>query len=144
MMPRPSLTSCEKTWPDVPQRRSVEGFLERVRRLQPLLVVLFGSLATGDYTQHSDADVLVVFREPVAWETVYAFSDGVVQPVVATWEELLARLREGEPFFHEILAEGIPLLEAREGLWDELARCAAEAARAQALARTPRGWRWGR
>lgn len=143
-MPKPFSSSCGRTWPDVPQRRSVERFLEGIRRLDPLLVVLFGSLATGNHTQHSDADVLVVFREPVEWEAVYAFSDGVVQPVVVTWEELLLRLAEGEPFFHEILAEGIPLLQADDALWDELTRRAAEAARAQALARTPSGWRWGR
>ncbi|MCS7282047.1 MAG: nucleotidyltransferase domain-containing protein [Anaerolineae bacterium] len=141
-MPEPSFSSFGNTWPDVPQRASVERFLQQVRRLDPLLMVLFGSLATGDYTQYSDADVLVVFPKPVDWETVYACSDGVVQPVVVTWEELVARLEAGEPFFHEILAEGIPLLQASDTLWGELTHRAAVAAQAHALARTPRGWRW--
>ncbi|MFN3761688.1 MAG: nucleotidyltransferase domain-containing protein, partial [Anaerolineae bacterium] len=87
----------------------MERFLEKVRQLDPLLVVLFGSLVTGDYTPSSDADVLVVLRQPVDWETVYACSDGIVQPVVTTWEELLAQLDSGEPFFHEVITEGTVL-----------------------------------
>lgn len=120
----------------------MERFLEGVRQLDPLLVVLFGSLATGDYTPSSDADMLVVLRRPVEWETVYACSDGVVQPVVTTWEELIAQLEAGEPFFHEVIAEGIVLLDA-EGTSDALRRRAADAARRLGLERTPHGWKWG-
>jgi len=62
----------------------VECFVEQVRRLDPLLVLIFGSVVTGEFTQYSDGDVLVAFGHPVEWETVYACSDGVVQPVVKT------------------------------------------------------------
>ena len=30
-----------------------------------LAVILFGSLATGEFTQHSDADVAVIFATPL-------------------------------------------------------------------------------
>ncbi|MBC7225891.1 MAG: nucleotidyltransferase domain-containing protein [Thermoflexales bacterium] len=141
-MDEKSSVSSSSTWLDAPQRASVERFLERVRQLDPLLVVLFGSLATGDYTSSSDADVLVVFREPVDWETVYACSDGVVQPVVTTWEELIAQLDAGEPFFHEVITGGTVLLDA-EGVGDVLRRRAADAARKLNLERTLSGWKWG-
>jgi len=118
----------------------VERFLEKARRLDPLLVVLFGSLATGDYTSSSDADVLVALRQPVEWETVYACSDGIVQPVVVTWDELLAQLDSGEPFFHEILAEGVVLLDS--GVYEAVRRRASAAARRWGLERTPGGWKW--
>jgi len=36
-------------------------FVATVRQLDPVAAVLFGSVARGDFTQHSDADVLVVF-----------------------------------------------------------------------------------
>lgn len=137
-----SSVSSSSTWRNAPQRASVERFLERVRRLDPLLVILFGSLATGDYTPSSDADVLVVLRQPVEWETVYACSDGVVQPVVTTWEEFIAQLEDGEPFFHEVIVEGTVLLDAA-GLWDGLRRRASAAAQRLGLERTPYGWKWG-
>ncbi|RME36384.1 MAG: hypothetical protein D6793_05845 [Thermoflexia bacterium] len=135
-----SSASSSSTLPDVPQRASVERFLEKARRLDPLLVVLFGSLATGDYTSSSDADVLVALRQPVEWETVYACSDGIVQPVVVTWDELLAQLDSGEPFFHEILAEGVVLLDS--GVYEAVRRRASAAARRWGLERTPGGWKW--
>lgn len=134
--------SSSNNWHNAPQGASVERFLERVRQLDPLLVILFGSLATGDYTSSSDADVLVVLRQPVAWETVYACSDGIVQPVVATWEELLAQLDSGEPFFHEVITEGTVLIDA-EGVSDVLRERAFAAAQRLNLQRTPYGWKWG-
>ena len=41
--------------------------MERVQGLGPVLILLFGSVAKGEVTQHSDADVLVVVAEPVDW-----------------------------------------------------------------------------
>jgi len=140
-MGRPSSSLSSKTWRDAPQWESVERFVENVRPLNPRLVLLFGSLAKGDFTQHSDADVLVVLEQPVDWETVYRCSDGVVQPVVVTWEEAIARIEEGEPFFHEILTEGEVLID-RGGAFRQLRQRSAIAARKRGLERTPYGWRW--
>ncbi len=140
-MGRPSSSLSGKTWRDAPQRDSVDRFLDKVRLLNPRLVLLFGSLATGDFTQYSDADVLVVLEQPVDWQTVYQWSDGVVQPVVVTWEEAVARVEEGEPFFHEILTEGKVLID-RGGAFRQLRQRSAIAARKRGLERTPYGWRW--
>jgi hypothetical protein len=115
--------------------------VERAKRLDPLLVLLFGSAATGEFTQYSDADVLVVFEHPVAWETVYACSDGIVQPMVKTQNELTAQIAAGEPFFCEIVEQGQVLFDA-DGVYEQLRRHVAAARRHWGLEQTPEGWRW--
>jgi len=119
----------------------VERFVEQVRRLKPLLVLLFGSAATGEFTQYSDADVLVVFDRPVDWDAVYACSDGIVQPMVKTWDELTVQIADGEPFLCEIVEEGQVLSDA-DGVCERLRRQVADARQRWGLERTPDGWRW--
>ncbi len=120
---------------------SVERFVEQVRKLRPALVLLFGSVATGEFTQHSDADVLVVFQQPVSWEAVYACSDGVVQPVVKTWSELETKLKAGEPFYCEIAEDAQVLFDA-DGVYEQLKRLAATSRQDWGLKRTSSGWCW--
>ncbi|RMF30658.1 MAG: nucleotidyltransferase domain-containing protein [Chloroflexi bacterium] len=140
-MERQSSSLSGATWRDYPHRSSVERFVERVRSLRPLLVLLFGSVATGDFTQHSDADVLVVFDHPVDWVTVYACSDGIVQPIVKTWQELTDQITAGEPFFCEIVEEGVVLFDD-DDWYAQLRRHVAAARERWGLERTPDGWRW--
>ncbi len=127
--------------PNYPLWSSVECFVEQVRRLDPLLVLLFGSVATGEFTQYSDADVLVVFEHPVDWETVYACSDGIVQPVVKTRDELIAQIAAGAPFLCETVEEGRVLFDAN-GVYERLCRHVIAARERWGLERTPDGWRW--
>ena len=136
-----SSNSSRVTWTDYPHRSSVERFVEQVRRLKPLLVLLFGSAATGEFTQYSDADMLVVFDCPVDWDAVYACSDGIVQPLVKTWDELTAQIADGEPFLCEIVEEGQVLSDA-DGIYERLRRHVAEARQRWGLERMPGGWRW--
>jgi len=119
----------------------VECFVEQVRRLDPLLVLLFGSVATGEFTQYSDADVLIVFEHPVDWETVYACSDGIVQPVVKTRDELTAQVAAGTPFLCETIEEGQVLFDA-DGVYEQLCRHVIAARERWGLERTPDGWHW--
>ncbi len=141
-MPRKSSNSSRTTWDDYPHRTSVARFVERVRQFDPLLVLLFGSVVTGEFTQYSDADVLVVFEHAVDWDTVYACSDGIVQPVVKTLDELTAQITAGEPFFCEIIEQGQTLFDAG-GVHEQLRRRVAAARRQWGLEQTPEGWRWG-
>jgi len=104
-------------------------------------VLLFGSAATGEFTQHSDADVLVVFEQPVSWEAVYACSDGIVQPIVKTWREVEANVRAGEPFYCEIAEDAQVLFDAG-GVHKQLKRLTAISRQHWGLERTSSGWRW--
>jgi hypothetical protein len=49
-----SLNSSRAVWRDCPHWPSVEHFVEQVRRLDLLLMLLFGSVVTGEFTQYGD------------------------------------------------------------------------------------------
>ena len=140
-MAQKSSNLSRATWGDYPHWSSVEHFVEQVRRLDPLLVLLFGSVTTGEFTQYSDADVLVVFEHLVDWETVYACSDGIVQPIVKTQDDLTAQIISDEPFFCEIVEDGQVLFDA-DGVYERLQRHVAAARECWGLERTADGWRW--
>jgi len=140
-MAQKSSNSSRVTWHNYPRWPSVELFVEQVRRLDPLLVLLFGSLTTGEFTQYSDADVLVVFERPMDWDTVYTCSDGVVQPVIKTRDELIAQIAAGEPFLCEIVEDGHALFDA-DGEHERLRRHVAAVRERLGLERTRDGWSW--
>jgi hypothetical protein len=118
----------------------VARFVADVETYSPLLVLLFGSLAREEYTQESDADVLVIFATPMDWQVVYGLSTGVVQPLVKELQEVLEKLHEGNTFFIEAFEDGVPLVD-REGTYTRL-RCEAESSVARfGLMREPGGWR---
>ena len=50
-----------------PNFELIERFMERVQGLGPVLILLLGSGAKGELTQHRDADVLVIVAERVDW-----------------------------------------------------------------------------
>ena len=83
------------------------AFVQGIEVMEPKLVLLFGSVATGEFTQRSDADVLVVFDRPTDWLEVYQCSQGIVQPIVRTVAEVENLIRAGEPFYIQAFLEGV-------------------------------------
>ncbi len=112
-----------------------------MRHRRPLLVVLFGSVARGDFGPDSDADVLVVLDKPENLDAVYDDCEGVVHPVVKTFDAMEHFIREGEPFYIEMIEDGIPLYDAN-GEYKKLSRLARDAKIAWGLKRTRDGWQW--
>ncbi len=81
-------------------------------------VILFGSAARNEVTEHSDIDLLVIavtkerFYERMAsvLATVRDLSLGMpLSPLVLTPEELADRLGRGDQFVHEIVHDGVAL-----------------------------------
>ncbi len=140
-MPGGSWGSCSKTWENSPQAHDIRAFLDRLRELEPEAVFLFGSLARGDYLDTSDVGLLVLFSRPVPYGEVDRRARGNFHILVETWEKVWRQVREGEPFYLEIMLEGC-LLEEREGRGRALVEAARETARAMGFRRTPRGWTW--
>ena len=78
-------------------------------------VILIGSLARGDYTAFSDADLVIIVsqssRKPI--ERIKDYIDPSlsidVEPRVYTIDELLRMAREKRRIVREILEHGIPL-----------------------------------
>ena len=85
-------------------------------------VILFGSLAKGNYTPRSDADICIVLqgsddrRPPDRIPEYLAAFSGAPVPVdvlVYTKSEVERMWREGRRFVREALEEGITLAEHR-------------------------------
>jgi len=142
-MQKKSLNSSQNNWNKYPYTGSLDRFVDCVRQLDPVLVLLFGSVAKGDFTQYSDADVLVVFEQPVVWEKVYACSNGVVQPVVKTLPDLLSKIKAGEPFYCEMISEGKILINKKLTM-ERLTQALEDTQQHLGLERTASGWRWGK
>lgn len=122
-----------------PHRDSIRRFVDCLEIRNPLLVILFGSVATGDFTSDSDADVLTVFADCPDWAEIYRCSDGWVQPFVLSLVELKGRLTNGDGFIHEIMDDGL-LLCGSPGLWEELRRLAGQTRLDLGMARLAAGW----
>jgi predicted nucleotidyltransferase len=76
-------------------------FLDYCRHKAPVLTLIFGSYASGDYTKGSDLDVLIVYNE--IDEKLSKWIEGIAkifsnnhnvdfQPVYLTWEEFHRKL----------------------------------------------------
>ena len=84
-----------------------------VPKLKPLLVVLYGSFARGDYTFSSDVDLLVVAddipdRYGDRWELVFDIVEGFpLDPHVYTPEEFRGMVRDGRMAALDALTEGV-------------------------------------
>ena len=100
-------------------RAQLKPIADRLRdRYGAQRVILYGSAARGEATEHSDIDLLVItaskerFYERMA--TVLALvrdlSKGLpLSPIVLTPEELAARLAREDQFVQEIVKSGVDL-----------------------------------
>ena len=129
------------TYLDYPHLDELTAFVKGVEALGPQLVLLFGSVATGDFTQRSDADVLVAFEDEKDWLEVYQYSQGIVQPIVRTISQVENLIRAGEPFYIQAFLEGA-FLAGDRNTYQRLRAMVDDAISAHGLVRTERGWRW--
>ena len=105
--------------PALPDSSALERIAERLKReYRAEQVILYGSVARGEATQHSDIDLLVVAPTTEKFYLRMASALGVVRdlsrglplsPIVLTPEELEKHLKSHNPFVEEIIREGIPL-----------------------------------
>lgn len=83
-----------------------------IEKYKPEKIILFGSLARGDFNKDSDIDLLIIKktsedrirriqRLSSLIDRRFAF-----EPLILTPEELSERLKLGDFFFEEILKEG--------------------------------------
>lgn len=85
--------------------------VEKYRKMGAKLVVLYGSVARGDYTEESDVDVLVVGdfipEDPrEAYSLLLDPEHPKVQPIGFNTLIFLRKLREGSTFVLEVLEDG--------------------------------------
>lgn len=132
---------------DYTYRAAIGRFIERAtRELRPLALILFGSLARGDYHQRSDADFCVILDEPLpspfaGYDRVVACDpSGVVQPLVYSPEQFRQMVQEANGLALEVMADGI-FLAGDETFRQEIETLAAETRQRLGIERTATGWR---
>src|SRR5215212_551560 len=105
--------------PDISDPSILGRIADRLReRLHATRVIVYGSVARGEATIHSDIDLLVIapsddrtFRRIVGvHDAIRDLSIGLpVSPLVLTPDEVETRDRAGDAFVREILDEGVEL-----------------------------------
>jgi len=141
-----SWTSLAPNFERYTYREAVGRFVERAsQELRPLALILFGSLARGDYHQHSDADFCLVLAETPrfpfeGYERVVACDpSGVVQPLVYGPDQFRQMVRQANGLTLEVLADGL-FLAGDEAFRREIERMAARTRQQLGIKRTPTGW----
>jgi hypothetical protein len=145
-----SWDSLAPTFENYAHVEAVGRFVGRAaRELRPLALILFGSLARGDYHQRSDADFCVVLAAPLrspfeGYDRVVAYDpSGVVQPVVYGADHFRHMVRQANGLAPEVMADGL-FLAGDEPFRQEIERLAAHARRRLGIECTPTGWRVAR
>jgi len=129
---------------------AVGRFIERAtQELHPLALILFGSLAKGNYHQGSDADFCVVLAEPPSspfdgYDRVVACDpSGIVQPLVYGPDQFRQMVRQANGLALEIMADGL-FLAGDESFRQEIEHLATQVRQQLGIERTPTGWRIAR
>lgn len=112
-------TARRLTHPDMPDPAVLARIAERLkRRYGAEKVIVYGSVARGEATIHSDVDLLVVAPSTEKGYQRMATVRGIVRdlsrglpisPIVLTPEELQHRLADEDPFVREIVQSGVEL-----------------------------------
>ena len=149
-MRKESWTSLGSTFEDYAYAAAVGHFVERAsRELRPLALILFGSLARGDYHRQSDADVCLVLaaapRSPFEGydRAVACDPSGVVQPLVYGPDQFRQMVRQANGLALEVMADGL-FLAGDDHFRQELEHLAAHTRQRLGIERTPTGWRIAR
>jgi len=84
-----------------------------VDKFQPEMIILFGSLATGEWTWKSDIDILIVadadeldIRNAISESGIKKKVSRIISPVVVSPELLNDKLEIGHYFFDDIVKQG--------------------------------------
>lgn len=113
-MQKTSLNLLKKKLKRYPHLNELERFLDKIKKSNPEFILLFGSLARGDYTQYSDIDVLCVFNQKFKslkerFFKSYEHSDGLVQTKTLNLEEFENGIKNGNSFLLRIIDDGLIL-----------------------------------
>lgn len=105
--------------------RELKEYAEKTVKRGALAVILIGSLARGDYTAFSDADVIIVVEEsgerPIDRIIKYLEPSASVdiEPRVYTTKEIQAMAKRGARIIKEIIEHGI-LLSGNKEIIEEI------------------------
>lgn len=90
-----------------------------LRKLSNLTIIVYGSVARGDYNAWSDVDVLIVTQGSVPRNPVKRLDlihecmklNPLIEPIIITHEELVKLLNKKNPLVLEALQRGVVLID---------------------------------
>lgn len=101
--------------------KQIKQALAGIKRYNPEKIILYGSLARGDFDKNSDIDILVIKKnikknrmiERMRQLNKYLKFGLPVETVIFTPEEIRNRLRQNDFFLADALREGKTLYEKK-------------------------------
>jgi len=108
-------------------------------------VIIFGSLAKGNYSGSSDADVLLVLKDaPIDEGEKYRKYNVVkasipVQLFIYTIDEIIERIERGDTFIIEAVVTGKPIMGNET--YEKLLSLCRKVIREKSMERTSIGWK---
>lgn len=111
---------------ELPRFSSLQSFVDAILKQKGdrvLSIILFGSMAKGNYTRHSDYDLLVIVsHEELSFkDRLYEYSlpsNGWVESFVYTREEAESMLESFHPLILDSLKDGLVIYD--KGFWNHL------------------------
>ena len=104
-----------------PKPSPIDRIVNGLMASRPEKIILFGSMARGDFDEYSDIDLIVIkdtkqrFVRRLVEVTAFIPLDIAVDALVYTPKEIDAMLAEGNPFIEQALKEGKVLYEKSPG-----------------------------
>ncbi|MBD3227165.1 MAG: hypothetical protein GF329_03170, partial [Candidatus Lokiarchaeota archaeon] len=97
-----------------PHLNRIESFIDKILFADIKLLLLYGSLVKGNYTQYINIDILYIFVNDFAspkerFMTAYRHSEDIIQPKSLSHREFKKEILNGNPFLHSIIEYGIIL-----------------------------------
>ena len=124
---------------------ALKEFAQRAKALKPKAIILFGSLAKGDFHEFSDADIcLILPKDKVDFNegqdlVMKRNTEGIVEALVYGKEQFLQMLREANPLALEVAWDGI-FLDGNEGYLKTIEESFALASQRFKLEKLADGW----
>ena len=92
--------------------KKLKEYAEKALQKQAKTVILIGSLARGDYTAYSDADIIIISdnvpKRPI--DRITEYIDPTlpidIQPIVYTTQEILKMAKQKRKIIKEIITHG--------------------------------------
>lgn len=111
---------------ELPRFSSLKSFVDAILKQKGdriLSIILFGSMAKGNYTKYSDYDLLIIVsHEELSFkDRLYEYSlpsNGWVEALAYTQEEVKSMLRAFHPLILDSLKDGLVIYD--KGFWSNL------------------------
>lgn len=131
---------------NLPYEKEIETYhRQAVEKLKPRSIILFGSIATGEYGAGSDVDIMVIsedlpqnFLERLRVLSELNPTTAPIEALGYTPVEFLRMLERRHPTALYAVADGKPLYD--DGFFDEAKRTFEQVKAKFDLVRTDRGW----